>query len=108
MGLRFKFFIVTPFTFPVIYGYNAHITLTYIRRITMFVIAIATKPLNDGTKGRRFNILNKKGFFRLRKNKSRGWFKTSEGDTFKQYHFGKFTMAFEKAMTVKPLNHFAG
>ena len=44
----------------------------------MFVIAIATKPLNDGTKGRRFNVFNKKGFFRLRKDKSRGWFKTDE------------------------------
>ena len=40
----------------------------------MFVI-LATKPLNDGTKGRRFNILGQKGFFRLRKNTSRGWFK---------------------------------
>jgi hypothetical protein len=108
MGLQFKLFIVTLFTFPIIRGYNAHITLTYIRSITMFVIAIATKPLNDGTKGRRFNVFNKKGFFRLRKNKSRGWFKTNVGATFKQFHFGKLTVAFEKAMTQKPLNHFAG
>ena len=50
----------------------------------------------------------KKGFFRLRKDKSRGWFKTDEGATFKQYHFGKFTIAFEEAMPLKPLNHFAG
>ena len=28
----------------------------------MFVI-LATKPLYDGTKGRRFNILGQKGFF---------------------------------------------
>ena len=74
----------------------------------MFVIAIATKPLNDGTKGRRFNVFNKKGFFRLRKDKSRGWFKTDEGATFNQYHFAKFTIAIENEIPLKTQNHIAG
>ena len=73
----------------------------------MFVI-FATKPLFDGTKGRRFNILGQKGFFRLRKNTSRGWFKNDVGDTFSQYHFGKFTIAFERKFPAKQLRHFAG
>ena len=73
----------------------------------MFVI-LATKPLYDGTKGRRFNLLGQKGFFRLRKNTSRGWFKNEIGDTFSQYHFGKFTIAFERNAPAKQLRHFAG
>ena len=31
----------------------------------MFII-LATKPLNDGTKGFRFNFLGQKGFYRKR------------------------------------------
>jgi hypothetical protein len=73
----------------------------------MFVI-LATKPLNDGTKGRRFNLLGQKGFFRLRKNTSRGWFKNEIGDTFSQYHFGKLTIAFERKIPARQLRHFAG
>ena len=37
----------------------------------MFLI-VATKPLNDGTKGFRFNVLGQKGFYRKRANKSNG------------------------------------
>ena len=74
----------------------------------MFIIGIATLPLYDGTRGRRFNILNQKGFFRLRKEKSRGWFKREVGDTFSQYHFGKLTIAFEHKAPVRQLRHFAG
>ena len=40
----------------------------------MFVL-VATKPLNDGTKGFRFNVLGVKGLYRKRNQKSRGWFK---------------------------------
>ena len=42
----------------------------------MFVI-VATKPLNDGSDGFRFNLFGKKGLLRKRKSTSRGWFKLS-------------------------------
>ena len=51
----------------------------------MFIV-LATKPLRDGTKGFRFNILGKKGLVRLRKRKSTGWFKRTELDTMNAYH----------------------
>ena len=44
----------------------------------MFVI-FATKPLNDGTKGFRFNFLGYKGLTRKRKHTSRGY-KINVGD----------------------------
>ena len=74
----------------------------------MFIPLIFTLPLNDETRGRRFNIFNQKGFFRLRKYKSRGWFKNEVGDTFSQYHFGKLTIAFERKIPARQLRHFAG
>jgi hypothetical protein len=52
----------------------------------MFYV-LATKPLNDGTKGFRFNILGKKGLYRKRSCKSRGWLNVTEGD-MKGYHMG--------------------
>jgi len=73
----------------------------------MFAI-LATKPLNDGTKGFRFNILGTKGFIRKRLHKSRGWFTTTSGDTFNQKHFGKLTIAIEKNTPAMRLGHFAG
>jgi len=62
-------------------------------------------PLNDGTRGIRFNILNQKGFARLRTRESRGWFKTNNGNTFNQFHFGKFTVAFEKKRPIQRLGN---
>tara|TARA_X000001036_G_C20497647_1_gene732519 strand:- start:512 stop:733 length:222 start_codon:yes stop_codon:yes gene_type:complete len=73
----------------------------------MFLI-LATKSLNDGTKGFRFNLLGQKGFARKRKHTSRGWFTTNVGDTFRQFHFGKFTVAFERKVSNPKLRHFAG
>ena len=73
----------------------------------MFIIGIATLPLYDGTRGRRFNILNQKGFFRLRKEKSRGWFKTQKGSTFMQLHLGKLTIGLERKNSSPKLRHFA-
>ena len=43
----------------------------------MFVI-LATKPLNDGTNGFRFNILGNKGIYRKRKIEKR--YGKSQGD----------------------------
>ena len=72
----------------------------------MFII-LAPKPLNDGTKGFRFNFLGQKGFYRKRASTSRGW-NVQQGDTFKQYHMGKRTLAFEHKAPARQLRHFAG
>ena len=53
----------------------------------MFVI-FATKPLNDGTKGFRFNFLGLKGLTRKRKHTSRGY-KINVGGCMKAIHLGK-------------------
>lgn len=73
----------------------------------MFYI-IATKPLNDGTKGFRFNVLGKKGLVRKRKAVSRGYSVTSKGCT-KQIHMGKLSLYLEKKKNVgRKFYHFAG
>lgn len=73
----------------------------------MFICGIETLPLNDGTQGNRFNFLNQKGFYRVRKNKSRGWFKTQRGSTFMQLHLGKLTIGLERKNSSPKLRHFA-
>jgi len=72
----------------------------------MFLIA-STLPLNDGTKGFRFNFLGTKGFVRLRKQKSNG-FTFQKGDTFSQLHLGRLTLAKERKFSAPKLRHFAG
>lgn len=72
----------------------------------MFVI-VATKPLNDGTSGFRFNVLGQKGFVRKRKNKSRPTGK-STGPTMDVYSVGKFSVGMERKRPVRKLAHFAG
>tara|TARA_R110000824_G_scaffold268406_1_gene457026 strand:+ start:833 stop:1051 length:219 start_codon:yes stop_codon:yes gene_type:complete len=72
----------------------------------MFYV-LATKSLNDGTKGFRFNILGKKGLYRKRKHDSRGWPNVTEGD-MKGYHMGKRSLYIEQPHTSRPLAHFAG
>jgi len=83
----------------------------------MFVI-LATKPLNDGTKGFRFNfgiringkILGKKGFVRQRKLQSNG-IKFTKGDCMNAYHFGKTTVYTEQSVnktTARKFCHLAG
>ena len=61
----------------------------------MFVI-LATKPLNDGTKGFRFNFFGKKGIIRRRKLQSNG-IKVTKGDCMNAYHIGKTTVYTEKS-----------
>jgi hypothetical protein len=73
----------------------------------MFVI-FATKPLNDTTKGFRFNILGKKGLVRLRKRKTTGWFKRTELETMNAYHFGRLIVYVESPYAGRKLAHFAG
>ena len=72
----------------------------------MFVI-FATKPLNDGTKGFRFNFLGLKGLTRKRKHTSRGY-KINVGGCMKAIHLGKRTVYLEHNSTPRKLRHFAG
>ena len=71
----------------------------------MFVI-LATKPLNDGTNGFRFNILGSKGIYRKRKIEKR--YGKSQGDCMTGYHFGKHSLYVEQSATKRKLCHFAG
>ena len=71
----------------------------------MFVI-LATKPLNDGTEGLRFNFFGKKGIYRKRKDTNR--YGKSTGDVMTGYHFGKRSVYFEQIKPKRKLYHFAG
>ena len=74
----------------------------------MFVI-VATKPLDDGSQGFRFNLFGKKGLMRKRKSISRGWFKRQRMATSVAYHFGMRTVyLFGNGMKPRKLSHFAG
>jgi hypothetical protein len=73
----------------------------------MFLI-VSTKPLNDGTKGFRFNLLGQKGLVRLRKHKSNGWFKRVSKDCMTTIHMGKLSVYAEHKATERKLWHFAG
>ena len=75
----------------------------------MFVI-LATKPLNDRTKGFRFNFFGKKGIIRQRKFKSNG-IKFIKGDCMNAYHFGKTTIYTELSTNTssgRKFRHVAG
>lgn len=72
----------------------------------MFLIC-ATKALNDGTKGFRFNVLGLKGLTRKRKYKNNGW-KVLDKDCMTIVHMGKRTIYFEHGATIRKLRHFAG
>lgn len=71
----------------------------------MFAL-VATKPLNDGTKGFRFNILGTKGLYRKRNKKSRGW-GVQKMSTMDALHLGRRTLYVE-SFRGRPLAHFAG
>lgn len=73
---------------------------------SVFLI-LAVKPLNDGTRGFRFNILGQKGVLRLRKLKSNGFNVTSK-DCMTQINLGKLSIYFEHGATIRRLRHFAG
>lgn len=75
----------------------------------MFVL-FATKPLNDGTNGFRFNFAGVKGLTRKRKHASRG-FKVTRNDCMTALHIGKRTVYVERKPnrdTERKLRHFAG
>ena len=72
----------------------------------MFYI-IATKPLNDGTVGFRFNVLGRKGIVRRRKILSRGY-RIERKKNMTALHMRRLTVYLERANTSKQLYHFAG
>jgi hypothetical protein len=72
----------------------------------MFII-FATKSLNDGTKGFRFNVLGKKGLVRLRKRKHNGY-RIVQDDCMTAVHMGKLSLYTERQTTMRKLQHFAG
>ena len=75
----------------------------------MFVI-LATKPLNDGTKGFRFNFFGKKGIIRRSKLQSYG-IKFVKGDCMNAYHIGKTTIYTELSTNTssgRRFRHVAG
>lgn len=73
---------------------------------TVFLI-IAAKPLNDGTRGFRFNVFGQKGLLRLRKRKSNG-FNIKSDSCMTRVNLGKLSVYFEHSATVRRLRHFAG
>jgi hypothetical protein len=72
----------------------------------MFVI-LATKPLNDGTKGFRFNFFGKKGLVRKRKHRSRGY-RLERKQCVTAIHLGRLTIYAEHATNPRLFQHFAG
>ena len=76
----------------------------------MFVI-FATKPLNDGTSGFRFNFLGQKGLLRKRSIKSRGFSLFNRDACMTAHHIGKFSLYVEhnrNKVTERKFWHFAG
>lgn len=75
----------------------------------MFLI-VTTQPLNDGTKGFRFNAFGVKGMLRKRKNLSRGY-GINKGKAMTALHIGKVTVYVENKgnkYSVRQFRHFAG
>ncbi len=76
----------------------------------MFV-CFATKPLNDGTRGFRFNILGVKGLVRRRKLLSRGLSLFNRDDCMTAHHLFKTSLYIEhnrNRNTERKFWHFAG
>ena len=75
----------------------------------MFV-CIATKPLNDGTTGFRFNFFGLKGLTRKRIKLSRG-FAIERGKCTTKIHLGKRSVYLEQKpnrTSKRRIRHFAG
>lgn len=75
----------------------------------MFII-FATKPLNDRTKGFRFNFIGVKGIVRKRKTLSRGY-SIALQKSMTALHMGKLTVYFERKQnrySKRMIRHFAG
>jgi hypothetical protein len=72
-----------------------------------FFFILAAKPLNDGTRGFRFNVLGQKGLIRLRKRKSNG-INVKSDRCMTRVNLGRLSVYFEHGATARKLRHFAG
>lgn len=72
----------------------------------MFFI-LATKPLNDGTRGFRFNVFGQKGLVRIRKRKSKP-IALDRKPCMTRLDCKKVSVYFEHTETNRALHHFAG
>lgn len=72
----------------------------------MFLI-LATKPLNDNTRGFRFNVLGFKGLMRIRKALYRKPAMT-KGRSMTALHWGRFSVYAEHKANKRRIRHFAG
>jgi len=76
----------------------------------MFV-CLATKSLNDGTRGFRFNFFGIKGLARKRKPRSPKRYGIQQGACMTGYHFGKLSVYVEQSGNKRgsrKVRHFAG
>jgi len=76
----------------------------------MFVL-FATKPLNDGTRGFRFNFLGNKGLIRRRDHRSRGVSFYNRGACMTAHHLFKTSLYVEhnrNRNSERKFWHFAG
>jgi len=76
----------------------------------MFV-CLATKSLNDGTRGFRFNFFGIKGLARKRKPRSPKRYGIQQGACMTGYHFGKLSVYIEQSRNktgTRRVRHFAG
>lgn len=62
-----------------------------------------TRPLNDGTKGNRFELIGIKGMYRIRKYKRRA-FQIDLQQTFASVHYGRFTLHIESGLPARLYN----
>jgi hypothetical protein len=72
----------------------------------MFLI-LATKPLDDNTRGFRFNVLGFKGLLRIRKVMRRKLAMT-KGRSMTALHWGKLSVYAEHSSNKRRIRHFAG
>lgn len=70
-------------------------------------VIYSIRPLNDGTKGFRFDVIGFKGIYRKRIRASRPFEVTTKGKTFLQAHKGKHSLYIEQAKPLKALSDFS-
>ncbi|CAB4124879.1 hypothetical protein UFOVP59_55 [uncultured Caudovirales phage] len=68
---------------------------------------LSTRPLNDNTKGFRFDFIGNKGIYRVRKFKSRKLAFEAVGDTFFAIHMGKRSLYMQQTEPLRALHDFA-
>ena len=70
-------------------------------------VIYSIRPLNDGTKGFRFDVIGFKGIYRKRVRALRPFEVTTKGKTFVQVHKGKHSLYVEQARPLKALADFS-